>query len=141
MELQRIYITEFRKEWDKAYENWFGKFRIQAKNPLREYFDGYSTHVFAPQEFFWCHIWNGPHCVFGRTELIPGVTIVSGTNSSPMFFSPAQIVEDFVYADANPFTGRYVPAHSAYWDSLQNIKKKIEDNAQIYPQPSTSYRE
>ena len=141
MELQRIYITEFRKEWDRAYDNWFGKFRIQAKKPMREYFDGYSMVCFDPREFFWCHIWNGPHCVFGAMELIPGVTIVTGTNSSPMFFTPKQIVEDFSFADADPFTGKYVPNHSDYWKILRDIENNIKANATIYPQPNALYRE
>ena len=139
--MKRIYQEEFIKEWNTAYDNWYGKFRIRAKQPLREYNDGYGTKVFEPQEYFWCHLWNGPHCVFGRTELIPGVTIVSGTNSSPMFFTPKQVMEDFEYADADPFTNsRYIPSTFGYRKALNAIKAKIATNAEIYPQTDPLYR-
>ncbi len=141
MNIKRIYITEFRKEWDKAYDNWYGKFRLRAKEPMREYNSGYGIVCFDPRELFWCHIWNGEHCVFGAMELIPGVTIVSGTNSSPMFFTPKQVVENFVFDDADPFTSRYVPAHSPYWNALHDIKEKIKANALIYPQTDALYKE
>lgn len=141
MSLPRIYITEFREEWDKAYDNWYGKFRIRAKEPLRQYYNGYSMCCFDPQELFWCHIWSGPHCVFGAMELIPGVTIVTGTNSDPMFFTPKQVVENFMFDDADPFTSRYVPAHSPYWNALHDIKEKIKANALIYPQTDALYKE
>ena len=129
MELKRIFADEFCEEWDKAYSNWFGKFCLKAKEPLTQYNDGYGTMVFDPKEFFWCHIWHGPHCVYGASELIPNVTIVTGVKCSPMFFSPKDVIEKFVFADRNPFTSRYVPAHTPYWDALQEIKKQIRENA------------
>lgn len=129
MALTRIFADEFCAEWDKAFDNWHGKFHLRAKKTMTACNGGYGTSVFDPKESFWCHIWHGPHCIFGATELIPDVTIVTGVKCSPMFFSPKEVVEKFVFEDKNPFTSRYVPAHTPYWDALQKIKQQIRENA------------
>lgn len=129
-ELKRIYNDEFLEEWNRAYNNWYGKFSLRAKEPVRQYWDGYSeVHFSDPQTDFWCHIWQGPHCVFGRTELIPNVTIVTGANCSPMFFTPKEIVEKFDFSNRNPFTGKWEAPSTTYGKALQRLKEQIQHNA------------
>ena len=131
MDLQRIYQPEFREEWDRAYNDWYGKFSLKAKEPMRCYWDGYSeVHFSEPITDFWCHIWNGPHCVYGQNELIPGVTIVTHTNSSPMFFSPKEVMEKFDFSHCNPFTGRREPDDTTYGKRLETIKAMIKLKAE-----------
>ena len=88
-----------------------------------------EVHFSEPITDFWCHIWNGPHCVYGRNELIPGVTIVTHTNTSPMFFSPKEIMEKFEFSHRNPFTGKREPDDSTYGKRLEAIKAQIKTNA------------
>ncbi len=131
MELQRIYQPEFLEEWHRAYNDWYGKFSLCAKEPVRCYWDGYSeVHFSEPVSDFWCHIWNGPHCIYGRKELIPGVTIVTNTNSSPMFLSPKEVVEKFEFTNRNPFTGELEANGTTYSCRLESIKDQIRTNAE-----------
>lgn len=129
-ELKRIYQPEFLNEWNVAYNDWYGKFSLKAKEPMRSYWDGYSElHFSEPLIDFWCHVWNGPHCIYGRNELIPGVTIVTHTNSNPMFFSPKEVLEKFDFTQRNPFTGRLEPDDTTYGKRLEVIKAQIKTNA------------
>lgn len=127
--LQRIYIDEFSKEWDKAYENWYGKFNAKAVKPISEYQDGYSTVCFDPQEDFWFHVWNGPHCVFGAKELIPGFTLVTGCKAFPMFYSPKEFLEKFNFTFRCPFTRKLEPEGTRYHNALREIQRQIIANA------------
>ena len=130
-ELQRIYQAEFLEEWNRAYNDWYGKFSLCAKEPVRCYWDGYSEfHFSEPISDFWCHIWNGPHCIYGRKELIPGVTIVTNTNSSPMFLSPKEVVEKFEFSHKNPFTGKWELSGTTYSNRLETIMDQIRKNAE-----------
>lgn len=127
--LQRIYQPEFLKEWKRAYDDWYGKFSLHALVPVRCYWDGYSEVHFEPMSDFWCHIWHGPHCIYGRKELIPGVTIVTNTNSSPMFLSPKEVIEKFEFSHRNPFTGGKEQVGTTYYNRLEVIKAQIRKNA------------
>ena len=130
MELETIYHEEFLKEWNRAYDDWYGKFSLTANEPIRSYWDGYSELQFSePLRDFWCHIWSGPHCIFCRKELIPGVTIVTGTNCSPMFFTPKDIVEKFKFTHRNPFTGHLEPKETTHHKRLTAIEETIRNNA------------
>jgi len=119
MELQRIYQTEFLEEWGRAYNDWYGKFSLHAIAPVRR-----------DSSEFWCHIWNGPHCVYDSKELIPGVTIVSGTNSSPVFFTPKEVIEKFEFSRKNPFTRKCELSGTTYSKRLETIMAQIRKNAE-----------
>lgn len=122
---QKIYIYEFIEEWNKAYDNWYGKFSAKAKTPISSYNDGYSTMCFEPRENFWFFIWNGPTCLFGKQELISGVTLVTGTKTSPMFFSPTEFKQMFDFTNLNPFTGEREPEGTSYFKALHCLKEKV----------------
>lgn len=129
--MERIYMADFVKEWEKAYDDWDGKFSANAKKPISSYETGYSTHCFAPQEEFWFHVWNGPHCIFGMKELIPGVTLVTGCRCSPMFYTPQEFVEKFTFSELNPFTGKHEEEGTHYFLKLQKLQQQILVNAKM----------
>lgn len=130
-ELQKIYQQEFLEEWKRAYDDWYGKFSLHARVPVRCYWNGYSeAHFSDPVSDFWCHIWNGPHCIYGRKELIPGVTIVTNTQASPMFLSPKEVIEKFEFTNRNPFTGKLAENGTTYSNRLESIKDQIRTNAE-----------
>ena len=130
-ELKRIYQLEFLEELKRTYKDRYGKFSLRAKVPVRCYWDGYrEIHFSDPLTDFWCHIWNGPHCIYGRNELIPGVTIVTHTNSEPMFFSPKEVMEKFDFSHCNPFTGRREPDDTTYGKRLEATIAQIKSNAE-----------
>lgn len=128
--VKRIYLDEFRKEWNRAYNAWDSKFYLKAKNPISQYNDGGEIRCFEPRGAFWCHLWQGEHCMFGSKELLPQVTIVSGSNTSPVFFTPTEVVEQFEIVMCNPFTNESISADSAYGKSLINIWETIKKNAE-----------
>lgn len=129
-ELPRIYQSEFLEEWNRAYNDWYGKFSLHAKKPVHCYWDGYSEVHFDPVSDFWCHIWKGPHCIYGRKELIPGVTIVTNTNSNPIFLSPKEVMDKFEFSHRNPFTGKWELSGTTYSVRLEAIKASIFANAE-----------
>ncbi len=130
-EVKRIYVTEFVEWWEnQMYPDWDGKFSAKAKTPIREYKDGCSLVCFEPRENFWCYLWNGPHCVFGAKELIPGQTIVTGCKCEPMFYTPQEFVELFDMDFRNPFTGKHELEGTRYHSSVLKIQKQILANAQ-----------
>ena len=130
-ELKRIYQLEFIEELNRTYNDRYGKFSLKAKEPMRCYWDGYrEIHFSEPITDFWCHIWNGPHCIYGRNELIPGVTIFTHTNSDPLFFSPKEVMEKFEFSHRNPFTGKREPDDSTYGKRLEATIAQIKSNAE-----------
>ena len=130
--LQRIYQKEFLEEWNRAYDDWYGKFSLHAIEPIRCYWNGYGEVHFDPISDFWCHIWNGPHCIYGRKELIPGVTIVTvitSVNCSPMFLTPREVIEKFEFSNRNPFTNKWDIRDTPYRRRLLLIEEQIRKNA------------
>ena len=126
MELERIYQEDFLKEWNEANQNPDARFSLRAQVPLQSYWDGYNhVRLSQPQSDFWCHLWQGKHCIFGKTELIPDVTVVSGTSSSPLFFTPADVIEKFWFSDLDPISGEWTRYGSKYRETLKGIKAKI----------------
>ena len=124
-------MHDFVQEWEKAYNDWDGKFSAKAIEPIRTYNDGFSTRCFEPKVNFWFHIWNGPHCIFGRTELIPGVTLVTGVKCEPMFYTPQEFIEKFEFTGLNPFTQRPEEKGSFYQQCLEKLKQQILNNAKV----------
>ena len=129
--MKRIFMHEFVQEWEKAYQNWDGKFSARTNEPISSYHDGYSTVCFEPKEVFWFHVWNGPHCVFGAKELIPNVTLVTGCKCEPMFYTPQEFVEIFEFSDLNPFTGAKEKVGTHYALSLKKLQQQILANAKV----------
>lgn len=126
MELERIYQEDFRKEWVEANANPDAKFSLRAQTPLKSYHNGYNEVNFAePQSEFWCHLWQGKHGIFGKTELIPNTTVVSGTSASPLFFTPADVIEKFWFSDLNPITGEWEKYGTKYRETLKSLKAGI----------------
>lgn len=128
-ELEQLNLPKLR-EYVSKESNWHGKFSLQAKEPLPGYFDGYGYVEFEkPREEFWCRLWTGPHCLFGTIELIPYRTIVTGTVSEPIFFTPREVTELFIFSDKNPLNNQKEPEGTPYWHGLMHIKRRIREFA------------
>ena len=129
-ELEQITLQKF-KEHSEGVGNWYGKFSIMPKEPLEGYYDGYGYVEFSSprSEEFWCRMWNGPHCLFGTIELIPGKTIVTGTLTEPIFYTPSEVTEFFIFTGKNPLTKQKEPEGTPYWHGLMHIKRRIREFA------------
>ncbi|MBR1840843.1 MAG: hypothetical protein IJ778_01800 [Alphaproteobacteria bacterium] len=129
-EPEMITSQQFKEYAVKAYGDGFGRFSVQAKEPVGGYYDGYGYVEFdKPREEFICCIWHGPHCVFGPNELVPNETIFSLSTSEPIFFTPAEIVAKFTFSGKNPFSGEKEPEGTPYWHGLMHIKRRIREFA------------
>lgn len=127
--LKEISGEDFARQYKKqSFDEWENVFSIKNISPVFPRWDGfcvrYRSEYYGSLSEMWAFIWNGPHCQYGDIELVPGVTVVTGSEDFPLFFSPAEFVKCFDFTNYVPYTG-YVETEGAYSENLEHIKAQI----------------